>query len=153
LARPVKPRMVSFLPPAPCFVPQTAPFYGPEAVTLGLDEWEALRLKDYLGMEQEECASLMGVAQSSLQRILASARSKLACALVEGKAINIQGGTYRIVGRGYCRRCRHEWGFPADNGSREHWYCPSCGSGNIGRRGLGHGHGNGGPPWGRRPQD
>lgn len=134
--------MVSFPPPVPCFRPHTYPAPDADVVNLGLDEWEALRLKDYLGLEQEECARLMAVSQSSLQRILTSARGKLACGLVEGKAINIQGGTIRIVGRGYCRRCCHEWGFPNDRGSQEHWRCPSCASGNIGRHGLG----NGGPP-------
>jgi predicted DNA-binding protein (UPF0251 family) len=135
--------MVGFLPPVQCFQPGDAPASGVEVVNLSLDEWEAVRLKDYLGLEQEECAGLMGVAQSSLQRILATARLKLASAVVEGKAITIRGGAYHIVGRGFCHECRREWPFPADPGSQTHRRCPSCGAGNIGRRGPGRG----GPPW------
>lgn len=148
MVRPVKPRTISFLPPVKYFSPGDAPVSGVDGVNLSLDEWEALRLKDYLGLDQEECARLMGVAQSSLQRILAAVRMKLASAMVEGKAISIQGGTYHIVGHGFCRECRHEWQFPSDPESQKHWRCPSCGTGNIGRRGLGHGWG--GPPWGGR---
>lgn len=144
MVRPVKPRSISFLPPVKYFSPGVNPSSGAEVVTLALDEWEALRLKDYLGLDQEECARLMAVAQSSLQRILASGRMKLASAMVEGKAISIEGGAYRIVGHGQCRQCRHEWEFPSDPEAQEHWRCPSCGTGNIGRRGLGHGRGRSG---------
>ena len=62
-----------------------------EEVVLGLDEFEAIRLKDSVGLGQEECAARMDLAQSTFQRILTNARVKLATALVEGKAIRIGG--------------------------------------------------------------
>jgi predicted DNA-binding protein (UPF0251 family) len=61
-------------------------------ISLGIDELEAVRLKDLAGLEQEECARLMGVSQSTLQRTLTAARAKIAEALVMGRAIRIAGG-------------------------------------------------------------
>jgi len=61
-------------------------------VVLRIDELEAVRLKDLAGLEQEQCAELMGVSQSTLQRTLTAAHTKIAEALVMGKAIRIEGG-------------------------------------------------------------
>lgn len=58
-------------------------------VHLGLDELEALRLCDLLGLEQEEAGRRMGVSRGTVQRLLSSARAKVADALVNGKAIII----------------------------------------------------------------
>jgi predicted DNA-binding protein (UPF0251 family) len=50
----------------------------------------------------------MSLSQSSFQRILAAARTKLACALVKGMTIGIQGGNYRLSSRWRCWECGHE---------------------------------------------
>ena len=51
-----------------------------EAVELTVEEYEALRLMDYLGLNQKEAAAQMGVARTTVQRIYAQARRKLAAA-------------------------------------------------------------------------
>lgn len=56
---------------------------------LGLDELEAVRLTDMLGLTQAEAATSMGVSQPTLNRILAGARRKIAECLVEGHALRI----------------------------------------------------------------
>jgi len=61
-----------------------------EEVELGVDELEAIRLCDYKNLEQTEAAKRMKISQSTLQRILTSARKKIANALIEGKAIKIR---------------------------------------------------------------
>ncbi|MBQ1290815.1 MAG: DUF134 domain-containing protein [Lachnospiraceae bacterium] len=68
----------------------------PETLLLSLDEYEAIRVIDFLRMTQEECAAQMGVSRSTVTSIYDSARSKLADALVNGKRIRIAGGAYRI---------------------------------------------------------
>lgn len=60
-----------------------------EEVDLKMDEFEALRLCDFNEMGQVEAAQKMKISQSTLQRLLESARKKVASALVEGKAIKI----------------------------------------------------------------
>lgn len=57
-----------------------------------LDEFEALRLRDLLNLDQNAIALKMKVHRSTVSRILASARSKVSDALVNLKAIKIEGG-------------------------------------------------------------
>ena len=66
---------------------------------LTVDEFEALRLKDLEGLEQETAAGRMAVSQPTFHRILSSARKKIADAIVNGKAIRIEGGTYQLNGK------------------------------------------------------
>jgi len=95
LARPFKCRRISFLPGTTYFKPAGIPLRFLDETTLAVEELEALRLKDIEGLEQEEGAREMGVSRPTFQRILGRARRKIAEALIEGKAIRIDGGAYR----------------------------------------------------------
>lgn len=65
-----------------------------QVVHLGLDELEALRLCDLMGLEQEEAGQQMGVSRGTVQRLLSSARTKVVDALIHGKAIVIAHPPY-----------------------------------------------------------
>ncbi len=111
MPRPFKPRRVSEMPRYTYFKPTGIPMPLLEEVVLTIDEVEALRLKDIEKLEQHECAERMNVAQSTLQRILVSAREKLTRAIIEGKALRIHGGSYALSGERSCPRChRHRKG-------------------------------------------
>lgn len=73
-----------------------------EQVELQLDELEALRLCDGQGLDQQEAGQHMGVSRGTVQRLLTSARFKVANALSLGQAIVIsQPGHVRFRhGRG-----------------------------------------------------
>ena len=90
MARPLKPRRVLFDPDVVYFKPRAVPLSLLEEVDLSMDELEALRLCDLKNLEQTEAAKKMKVSQSTLQRILTSARKKVTLALIEGKAIKIR---------------------------------------------------------------
>ena len=79
-----------------------------EAVVLTVEEYETVRLMDYLGFNQESAAAQMGVARTTVQRIYAQARRKLSIFLVEGRPLTIGGGSYTLCpqreGQG-CRGC------------------------------------------------
>jgi len=90
MVRPIKPRRVFFDPNVIYFKPRAVPLSMLEEVELGVDELEALRLCDLKNLEQTEAAKKMKISQSTLQRILTSARKKVSEALVEGKAIKIK---------------------------------------------------------------
>jgi len=90
MARPIKPRRVFFDPNVLYFKPRAVPLSILEEVDLSIDELEALRLCDLNDLEQAEAAKKMKISQSTLQRILTSARKKVAEALIEGKAIKIK---------------------------------------------------------------
>lgn len=61
-----------------------------EEVVLAKEELEAIKLKDHDGLEQIMAAQKMNTSQSTFQRILSSARLKIANAIVEGKALRIE---------------------------------------------------------------
>ena len=90
--RPKKTRWVKCEPGERCFRPQCKPVSKLEGVVLSIDEFEAVRLADLEGMTQIEVASQMGVHRSTISRMLESAHKKIADALVNIKAIRIEGG-------------------------------------------------------------
>jgi len=90
MVRPIKKRKVSFDPNVTYFKPRAVPLSELEEINLASDEIEALRLCDFKELNQKKAAKKMGISQSTLQRILASARKKVSEALVQGKAIKIR---------------------------------------------------------------
>ncbi len=61
-----------------------------EEMVLTKEEMEAVKLKDFDGLEQIEASKKMNTSQSTFQRILASARLKIAETIVKGKALKIE---------------------------------------------------------------
>ena len=92
MPRPCKNRRVSGWPVSMVYKPAGIPARTLDWISLGLDEFETIRLLDYQGHEQEKAAELMGVSRPTVTRVYASARKKIAQALTEGKAISIEGG-------------------------------------------------------------
>lgn len=92
MVRPLKPRKVFFDSEVLYFKPRAVPLSLLREISLAVDEIEALRLCDYKRLGQKEAAQKMKISQSTLQRILVSARQKISQALVEGKAIKIEKG-------------------------------------------------------------
>lgn len=106
MPRPRKCRRVGFVPNNQFFYPH---IQSPEEVVLSIEELEAIRLSDLEAMEQDECAESMQISRGTFQRILNAARQKLADALVNGKVIRIEGGSYEVSEQhvschGRCRR-------------------------------------------------
>lgn len=98
MPRPRRFRRVWFRPGVTYFKPVGVPMSALEEIVLTVDEFEAVRLVDLEGMSQEEAAKKMGISQPTLNRLLGSARKKIADALVKGKAIRVEGGTYKMMG-------------------------------------------------------
>ncbi len=89
MPRPIKPRKIIFDSKAIYFKPRAVPLSMLEEIELGIDELAAIRLCDFERLEQEEVAKKMKISQSTLSRILISARKKFFQALIKGKAIKI----------------------------------------------------------------
>ncbi len=109
MPRPRKWRNVCCLPEHNRFGPLGVGAGQREAITMTVDEYEAIRLIDLEGFTQEECAEKMEIARTTVQGIYGRARKKLAEALVDGKILVIEGGEYRLcdgLGRDCGRGCR-----------------------------------------------
>jgi predicted DNA-binding protein (UPF0251 family) len=126
--------MVYCEPSVDYFKPRGIPLTELDNISLAVDEFEALRLKDLEGLEQEKAAATMNVSQPTFHRIIQSAHAKIADALVNGKAIRIEGGDY-VVREGErlfrCYDCKNEWQEPYGTGRPAR--CPKCDSTNIHR--------------------
>jgi uncharacterized protein len=71
------------------FKPAGTPLKDLEVIKLAHDELESLHLCDGEGKTQEEAGACMGVSRGTVQRLLTSARWKVARALVGQKALAI----------------------------------------------------------------
>lgn len=96
MVRPRRFRRIWKEPEIVYFKPRGVPLSVLNEIELNVDELEALRLKDFEGKEQIEAAKIMDVSQPTFHRILVSARGKVAQALVNGFAIKIHGGVYKM---------------------------------------------------------
>jgi len=133
MARPAKLRCIAQLPAIGCFRPVGIPASALQEVCLSLEEFESIRLRDLKGLEQEECAQQMRISRPTFHRILESARKKLADALINGKAIHIQGGNFELPRRLFrCGNDGHEWNVPFEAMAEKlPLSCPVCLSDNI----------------------
>lgn len=132
MGRPPLWRRVSHLPSITYFKPAGIPLRELEEICLSVEELEAIRLKDQEDLEQEKCAEKMNVSRPTFVRILDSARKKVADALIQGKAIRIDGGNFKMAV--VCFRCQnnHEWEVPYEtfiNNPPSH--CPTCNTADI----------------------
>ena len=98
--RPKKTRWVRCAPGERCFRPQCRPLSKLEGIYMTIDEFEAIRLAHLEGCGQEKIAKMMKVHRSTVSRILGSANKKIADALVNIKAIKIEGGCCKIIEKG-----------------------------------------------------
>ena len=99
MPRPRKCRMVSQIPNMIYFKPRGVPMRQLAEVYLPLEGFEALRLADLEGCKHEEAAKKMNVSRQTFGRILSRARRSVTEALVNGFALRIDGGDYKIVER------------------------------------------------------
>ena len=154
MARPTKWRRVTAIPEVAYFKPAGIPLRALEEVGLIVEEMEAIRLRDLESLQQEECAKRMRVSRPTFHRVLESARRKVADALINGKAVRIEGGNFALPRQLFrCRRDGHQWHVPFESlVSRPRLACPRCDSPSVlpvfpagpARRGWEYGRGRGG---------
>jgi len=87
------------------FKPRAVPMSVLEEVTLSVEELEALRLAHLEGLYQQDAAERMGVSRATFGRVLDAAHRTVTRALVEGCALRIEGGSFRLIGPERCERC------------------------------------------------
>lgn len=132
MARPTKWRKIDHIPTVSYFTPAGKCKAELPEIIMKLEELEAIRLKDLEKLGQEECSDRMEVSRPTFQRILLSAREKIADSLINGKIIRIEGGNYtRNICPIKCLDCGKEWNesFEKVQHNKKHEnICPNCGS-------------------------
>ena len=96
-------RRIFFNPNTTYFKPTGISLAHLQDSILTREELEAIRLIDFENLAQNKAAKQMKISQPTLSRLLTSARKKIADALINSKAIKIQGGNFKMVqprGRG-----------------------------------------------------
>jgi predicted DNA-binding protein (UPF0251 family) len=127
MGRPIKCRLIEQPPIASIFKPSDINGINMEKVLVSLDEVEAIKLVDYMGLYQEEAAERMQVSRQTLGNTLRAARLKIADALINAKALHIGGGPCRVSDdrQFACDACQHLWTGPSSEGHAA--TCPHCG--------------------------
>lgn len=96
MPRPRHCRRVAHMPQVTFYKPRGVPLSVLQHIALTVDELEAVRLADLQGLYQEQAAEKMNVSRQTFGRIIESAHKKIADALVNGKALSIEGGTVEL---------------------------------------------------------
>ena len=126
MSRPIKCRRVCFLPGVTYFKPAGIPMRFLSEVCLSLEEAESIRLKELENLEQKQCAEHMNISRPTFQRVLSSARKKIADALLNGKAVRITGGNYEAVALHLICLNGHEWDLQWTSSVNTGHLCPKC---------------------------
>lgn len=133
MPRPRINRRISFEPDVTFFKPAGIMMKDLQESILTREELEAIKLIDYEKISQVKTAKKMEISQPTLSRLLNSARKKISDALINGKAIKIKGGNFKMVrprggrfrapsGRGRGRMQGAKSAGPGGN-----CVCPKCG--------------------------
>lgn len=122
MGRPQKVRRLLTPPLMVGFKPFGMPRQQDENVVLAFEEYESIKLVNYDKLSQDEAAMLMNVSRPTFTRIYNRALKNIAEAFVEGKAIEIGGGSGEFDTDWY--RCSHCHKLIA--GLESHFRCLEC---------------------------
>lgn len=110
-----------------------------EQVQLALDEFEAFRLADHIGLSHAEAAVEMGISRPTFSRLIEKARKNIADFIIRGKLLNIEGGSIHFRNNIIrCQNCGHMFKINISNTMSE---CPACHSKQLINLAGGFGHG------------
>lgn len=128
MGRQEKKRAVGVPPRSFKFRAEETPTDEGKKIQLRFDEFEALRLADHLGYEHAEAAAVMGVSRPTFTRLLKRSRKKTADFFVNGRELEVYGGSVLFSDDVYCcRNCR----IPFRWESADPPVCSRCGKNDV----------------------
>ncbi len=140
MPRPKNNRMVHEPPVFSSFKPVGVPVKSLEKVLLSLDEFEAIRLADNVGLSHEEASDEMEISRSTFTRLIEKARKKIAEFMFKGRLLTIDGGNVHFRNNIIrCLDCGYMFKITINSPMAE---CPECHSHNLFNLAGGFGHGN-----------
>ena len=140
MSRPKKQRSVQRPPLYSNFKPTGVRGASLQTTELALDEFEAVRLADYEGLDHAESAEQMGISRSTFSRLVDKARHKIAHFIIDGRHLQIEGGNIHFQGNLLqCHGCGRIFNVAFNEEVNR---CPSCESTNLIDLAGGYGHGS-----------
>ena len=107
--------------------------------SISLDEYEAIRLADNIGLSHLDASVEMNVSRSTFSRLIESARKKISEFIIKGHMLTIDGGnihfTKNII---KCYDCGHMFNIDISEHLKN---CPECNSENLINVAGTYGHG------------
>ena len=139
MPRPQYNRIVHEPPLFSKFKPVGARGHDLEQILLALDEFEAIRLADQLGLSHASAADEMEISRSTFTRLIEKARKKIADFIIQGRLLTIEGGSIHFRNNIIrCQNCGHMFKINFEQTITE---CPACRSRNLINLAGGFGHG------------
>jgi len=122
MSRPQKARKINNPPKMKGFRPFGMKDCVKASVRLKFEEYESIRLVNYEILPQDDAAKKMNISRPTFTRIYNRALKLIAEAFIEGKAIEIEGGNYKLDKDWYrCRKC-----YKLIEGLENHFKCKDC---------------------------
>ena len=122
MSRPQKSRKINNPPKMKGFRPFGIQTCVKACVRLKFEEYESIRLINYEFLSQDEAALQMSISRPTFTRIYNRSLNQIAKAFIEGKAIEIEGGNYRLEKDWYrCKKC-----YRLIEGLENHFKCTNC---------------------------
>ncbi len=138
MSRPEKERIVNLPPLYTEFIP-VGNLSSKNMSVLSLDEYEAFRLADYMGLSHEEASREMEISRATFTRLIEKARKKIASLIIEGKGLNVEGGNIHFRKNIIkCSDCGQMFKIKINHNIDE---CPACESTNVFNLAGSFGHG------------
>ncbi len=139
MPRPQKERMVHQPPLFSEFKPIGV--YGKmlSETKMTIDEYEAIRLADYEGLDHLQASEEMEISRSSFTRLIESARKKTAETIVKGNKLIIEGGSVHFKRNILkCAKCGYMFEMRME---KQFSSCPDCGAEDVVNIAGRYGHG------------
>jgi uncharacterized protein len=122
-------RKVQLPPVFTNFKPSGIPRKFLKKAELTIDEFEAIRLADYSGMEHKQAADNMQISRPTFTRLIKKAHQKMAVAIIDGMELTITGGNFELLNTlHWCQDCGDSVKHPLLHKTDP---CKECGSENI----------------------
>ena len=139
MARPQNNRIVNNPPLFNEFKPVGVAGRELNKIYISLDEYEAIRLADKLGLSHLDASKEMNVSRSTFSRLVEGARKKIAEFIISGKMLTIEGGNIHFTNNIIkCYDCGYMFNIKIDEHFSE---CPECKSNNLINIAGNYGHG------------
>lgn len=122
MARPQIKRKICEPPKMIGFKPYGYTLCEVDVVKLTYEGYESIRLVNYEMLSQEQAAEKMNISRPTLTRIYNKALKIIATAMIECKAIEIEGGNYHFEQEWFrCKKC-----YKLIQGLENHIKCNDC---------------------------